>query len=419
MEIIMNKNTLNIAIIGLGYVGLPLALEFSSKFKVTAYDLDPTRINELLSGSDRNNEECVEVSGRSNSLHFTSTASDIRDCSVYIICVPTPTKVDTTPDLTSLISATNLVGKNISKGDLIVYESTVYPGATEEICVPILESCSQLALNRDFHCGYSPERVSPGINGKKLTDIIKLTAGSSPYASDLVDDIYSKIIKAGTYRASSIRVAEASKVLENIQRDVNIALMNEFATYTYSEGIDMQDVLDAANTKWNFLSFYPGLVGGHCIAVDPYYLIHRAKSISVDLPLISTARTVNNSMVYEITSKVIKKMITLGILIKNSRVLIMGLAFKEDCNDTRNSKVYDLIESLQDYNLHVDVFDPLLPIDSNDSLIDNPFNGSSTYSAVINCVNHQNFEQYTKSSFDAILNDPGFVFNVSSMTIVD
>lgn len=417
-KLILSSQDTSIAIMGLGYVGLPLALEFSKHFNVKAFDINSKRISELSIGFDRNAEEDVGSYLKSN-LSFTSNTTDILDCSVYIICVPTPTNSDNTPNLENLINASELVASSLSGNNLVIYESTVYPGATEDICIPILENTSGMSLNTDFFCGYSPERVSPGSNGKKITDIIKITSGSCSDALDLVDELYTSVIKAGTHRAKSIRVAESSKMLENIQRDVNIALMNEFSSIMDEDGIDINDVLSAAKTKWNFAPYFPGLVGGHCIAVDPYYLINHANAKSVDLPLMSLARKINNSMPTVIAKKVIKKIVTTGIDPNASRVLIFGLTFKENCKDLRNSKVFDLIHSLEEYGLVIDVYDPLLPLNLNSNLISNPFATTQKYSLIIKCVNHDDFSNYTNEQYTEILIPPGLFFNVTSMSFKD
>lgn len=414
-----SKNTPSLAIIGLGYVGLPLAIEFASHYRVVAFDTNLTRIDGLLSGEDSNYETDKVVLSSPDNIFFTHNSNELNSCSIYIICVPTPVNQDNTPDLSNIISASTLVGECLTRGDTVIYESTVFPGATEEICIPLLEEISGLIINSDFTCGYSPERVSPGVNGMHLTDIIKITSGSSEKASHEIDKIYSKIITAGTHRAPSIRVAEASKLLENTQRDVNIALMNEIAHYMASQDINMSDVLIAANTKWNFANYFPGLVGGHCIAVDPYYLIHHAHTKSTHLNLVSMARQVNEAVPQQVAQAIIKRLSNQGKLIKNSRVLVMGLTFKENCNDIRNSKVFSLIDILEDYSLQVDVFDPIAPNDSHPSQITDPFALDSCYSVIIKCVNHTVFNSYNHFDFKKILSSPTMIFDVRSMCFVN
>ncbi|MDA9866934.1 nucleotide sugar dehydrogenase [Gammaproteobacteria bacterium] len=383
-----------LAVIGLGYVGLPLAVEFSKKYQVVGYDIDKSRIKELKNGIDRTQELNSDELLSATSLKFTSTIYDIADASVYIIGVPTPVNKNKEPDFDNLIAASNSVGKILKKNDVVIYESTVYPGATEEICVPELEKNSGLELNKDFYVGYSPERINPGDKLHKLTDIIKVTSGSSPESALFIDDLYSSIIIAGTHKASSIKVAEAAKVIENTQRDVNIGLINELAIIFQKMSIDTEEVLKAAGTKWNFLPFRPGLVGGHCIGVDPYYLSYKSQSLGYKPEMILAGRRINDGMSKYLAFELIKNMMKQGIEIVNSKILIMGITFKEDCPDTRNTKVFDLIDELSDAGVVLETYDPWvraedLPVkyqsNHHKSII------SKDYDAVIFAVSHYQF----------------------------
>ncbi len=349
---------INIAIIGLGYVGLPLAVEFSKKYPVVGFDINTQRISELDKGHDRTQEISeVELSSASN-LSFTNEFEKLKAYNIYIVTVPTPIDKFKKPDLTPLLSASKTVGKVLKKGDIVIYESTVYPGCTEEDCVPVLEKESGLKFNKDFYCGYSPERINPGDKINTLTKILKITSGSTPEIGDFVDQLYNTIIEAGTYKAPSIKVAEAAKLIENCQRDVNISFVNELALIFDRMGIDTTEVLEAAGTKWNFLKFKPGLVGGHCIGVDPYYMIHKAESLGYFPAVIGAGRRVNDNMGIFVANKVIKLMIAKGIQIKGSKALILGVTFKENCPDIRNTRVVDIYEELRQFGLGVDVFDP-------------------------------------------------------------
>lgn len=348
----------NIAVIGLGYVGLPLAVEFGKAYQTIGFDISAQRIRELKSGRDRTLEVESEDLSSSTHLTFSSDTRDIADCSVYVVTVPTPISQSKQPDLSPLMRASELIGTVLSAGDIVVYESTVFPGATEERCVPVLEKCSGLTYNTDFFCGYSPERINPGDKEHRLTSILKVTAGSTPDAAEFVDALYRSIIPAGTHRAPSIRVAEAAKVIENTQRDVNIALINELALIFDRLGIDTGDVLAAARTKWNFLPFSPGLVGGHCISVDPYYLTHKAQEIGYHPAVILAGRRINDSMGREIAEQLVKAMASRGIGAVGAKILTMGLTFKENCPDLRNTRVVDIIDALKDYGATVDVHDP-------------------------------------------------------------
>lgn len=349
---------LKIGIIGLGYVGLPLALAFSKKYQVFGYDSDFERVHSLRSGLDKT-LQVPEDELKQSTLKLRTNPEELKCCSIYIITVPTPIDQDKKPDLTPLLLASETVGKMLKKGDLVIYESTVYPGCTEEDCVPVLENISSLKFNKDFFCAYSPERVSPGDPVHTLKNIIKVTSGSTSETADLVDDLYASIIKAGTHKASSIKVAEASKAIENAQRDLNISFVNELALMFDKMRIDTTEVLDAAATKWNFLNFKPGLVGGHCIGVDPYYLAYKAEQLGYHPRVILSGRHVNDQMASFVVSKCMKLMLQKNIQIKGARALVMGITFKENCPDIRNSKVFEMVNELHQFGLEVDVFDPL------------------------------------------------------------
>ena len=347
-----------IAIIGLGYVGLPLAVAFAKKFDVIGFDINSSRIKELESGVDSSLEiSSTELQG-ATSLSFSSDETDLTSCNTFIVTVPTPIDEFKRPDLTPLVKASQMLGRIIKKGDVIIYESTVYPGATEDDCIPVVEMISGLNLNIDFFAGYSPERINPGDKNHRVEDILKVTSGSDPATLEFVDALYSSVIRAGTFKASSIKVAEAAKVIENTQRDVNIALINELAIIFNKLDIDTLEVLEAAGTKWNFYPFRPGLVGGHCIGVDPYYLTHKSESVGYHPEMILAGRRINDGMGSYVASQLIKKMIDNKIEVSGSRVLIMGLTFKENCPDIRNTKVIDIVKELQEYNVNVDIMDP-------------------------------------------------------------
>jgi UDP-N-acetyl-D-galactosamine dehydrogenase len=352
-----------IGVIGLGYVGLPLAVEFGKHFDTVGFDIKKTRIAELKVGKD-STLECSPVELKaSRKLKFSSNLKDLGPCNVFIVTVPTPIDRYNRPDLTPLERSSETVGKVLKKGDIVIYESTVYPGCTEEICIPILERESGLKFNKDFYAGYSPERINPGDKEHRLPTIKKVTSGSNPEVADFVDDLYRSVVKAGTHKASSIRVAEAAKVIENTQRDVNIALINELALLFNRLGIDTEEVLLAAGSKWNFLPFRPGLVGGHCIGVDPYYLTHKAQEVGFHPEMILAGRRLNDSMAQYVAGQVVKLMSSRKILAKGSRVLVLGLTFKENCPDLRNSKVADVVRELSNYGAAVDVFDPWIDPD--------------------------------------------------------
>jgi UDP-N-acetyl-D-galactosamine dehydrogenase len=396
-----------IAVIGLGYVGIPLAVEFGKKIDTIGLDINSDRIEELRKGYDRTLEMNEHDLKSSIHLRFTESIEDTKDCNIFIITVPTPINNKNLPDLTPLILSSRSVGSVLKKGDIVIYESTVYPGVTEEECVPILEEVSGLKFNKDFFCGYSPERINPGDKERTLTKILKITSGSNPETAKVVDDLYKTIIKAGTYMASSIKVAEAAKVIENTQRDVNIALVNELALIFDTMGISSQEVLSAAGTKWNFLPFKPGLVGGHCIGVDPYYLTYKAEKMGYKPNLILSSRQINNGMSAFIAKKTIKYLVDKNKNIKDSNILIMGLTFKENCPDIRNTKVVDIIEELNDFGCNVDVYDPWVDKEEEkktykSGIINDPFKSDKKYSAIIVAVAHDQFKSITNNSYQEI-----------------
>ncbi|WP_462170239.1 Vi polysaccharide biosynthesis UDP-N-acetylglucosamine C-6 dehydrogenase TviB [Pseudoalteromonas xiamenensis] len=353
----MNLTDLRLAIIGLGYVGLPLAAEFGKYFQTLGFDINQSRINELLEGVDSTLEVSTENLKSSRNLAYTCQENDIANCNVYIVTVPTPIDDSNAPDLTPLRKASELLGRHTKKGDVVIFESTVYPGATEEVCLPIIEKVSGLRFNQDFFAGYSPERINPGDKVNTLTKIMKITSGSTPEVADFVDGLYRSIVTAGTYKATSIKVAEAAKVIENTQRDLNIAVINEFAKIFNRLGIDTEEVLNAAGTKWNFLKFKPGLVGGHCISVDPYYLTHKAQEVGYRPEVILAGRRINDGMGEYVATQLVKKLASRKIHIDEARVLILGFTFKGDCPDVRNTKIIDIVKELQDFNMSVDVYD--------------------------------------------------------------
>lgn len=387
-------NDMKLAIIGLGYVGLPLAAEFGKHRSVVGFDINQKRIAALKAGHDETLEVSDEELTHSVKLSFSADIDDLKDCNTYIVTVPTPIDVHKKPDLTPLIKASQTIGKVLKKGDIVIYESTVYPGATEEDCVPVLEQVSGLKFNVDFFAGYSPERINPGDKEHRVTTIKKVTSGSTPEVAELVDSLYRQIITAGTHKASSIKVAEAAKVIENTQRDLNIALINELALIFNKMGIDTEAVLEAAGTKWNFLPFRPGLVGGHCIGVDPYYLTHKAESIGYHPEIILAGRRLNDSMGAYVVSQLIKGMLKRRIHVDGARVLVMGLTFKENCPDLRNTKVVDIVRELADYNIQVDVYDPWVSVEEAQheygiTPIAEP--AVNTYDGIILAVAHNEF----------------------------
>ncbi len=414
------NSKLSIAIIGLGYVGLPLAHAFSSKYKVIGFDIAQWRIDELMSGVDRTLElnESQVKDALSNGMEFTNKLDDIADCNIYIVTVPTPIDKHKKPDLTPLIKASETIGKVLKKDDIVIYESTVYPGATEEECVPILEKFSNLKFNEDFFCGYSPERINPGDKEHTVTKIKKVTAGSTPEIGKKVDELYASIITAGTHLAPTIKVAEAAKVIENSQRDINIAFVNELSMIFNRLGIDTNAVLEAAGTKWNFLPFKPGLVGGHCIGVDPYYLTHKAQEVGYNPEIILAGRRLNDNMGIYVTSQVIKLMIKKGHKIEGAKVLVMGITFKENCPDIRNSRVIDVIRELQEYGCDVEVTDPWAdPKEVKDEygieLIDNEELKMENYGAVVLAVAHDEFKKFNSQFLT--LNSQLVIFDIKSI----
>jgi UDP-N-acetyl-D-galactosamine dehydrogenase len=383
-----------IAIVGLGYVGLPLAVEFGKRYDTVGFDINAARVEELRAGVDNTLEVDAAELAAATRLHFSAALQDIAGCNVFIVTVPTPIDLAKRPDLTPLIKASESLGKIIKAGDIVVYESTVYPGCTEEVCIPILERVSGLVYNRDFFAGYSPERINPGDKQHRVTSILKVTSGSTPDVADFVDALYGSIITAGTHKASSLKVAEAAKVIENTQRDLNIALVNDLAKLFNKLGIDTLEVLQAAGTKWNFLPFRPGLVGGHCISVDPYYLTHKAQEVGHYSDVILAGRRTNDSMGQYIAGEVIRLMVCKGINPVRARILILGLAFKENCPDLRNTRVVDIIEALASYNAQVDVFDPWVDAaaakhEYGIDLVASPEAGA--YDAIIVAVGHHQF----------------------------
>jgi len=389
------ENT-KIAIVGLGYVGLPLAVEFGKRYDTLGFDINATRVEQLRTGLDTTLEVDADELAAASRLRFSASLDDIRTCNVYIVTVPTPIDSAKRPDLTPLIKASEALGKVIKAGDVVVYESTVYPGCTEEVCVPILEKVSGLRYNLDFFAGYSPERINPGDKQHRVTSILKVTSGSNPEVADFVDRLYGSIITAGTHRASSLKVAEAAKVIENTQRDLNIALVNDLAKLFNKLGIDTLEVLQAAGTKWNFLPFRPGLVGGHCISVDPYYLTHKAQEVGHHPDVILAGRRTNDSMGQYIAGEVIRLMVCKGINPVRARILILGLAFKENCPDLRNTRVVDIVDALKGYNAQVEIVDPWVDAaaamhEYGIGLIGAPEPGQ--YDAVIVAVGHREFAE--------------------------
>ena len=396
-----------IAIIGLGYVGIPLAVEFGKLFPTIGLDIDESRINELNSGFDRTLEMSKENLESATHLSYTTDITDTSACNIFIITVPTPINDKNQPDLTPLVKSSQSVGSVLKKGDVVIYESTVYPGVTEDECVPILEQVSGLKFNEDFFCGYSPERINPGDKEKTLTKILKITSGSTPEIADFVDSLYKSIITAGTYKAPSIKVAEAAKVIENTQRDVNIALVNELALIFDTMNIPTNEVLEAAGTKWNFLKFKPGLVGGHCIGVDPYYLTYKAEKMGYKPNLILSSRIINNGMSAYIAKKTIRFLVDNDKNIKGANILILGLTFKENCPDIRNTKVFDIINELEDYGCSIDVYDPW--VDASElkthydrEIISDPFSADKKYEAIVVCVSHHQFVNLKREDYKSI-----------------
>lgn len=392
----LNLESAKIGVLGLGYVGLPLAVAFGGRWPTVGFDINKARIEELQGGQDRTLEVDPHELEAATKLSFSSDPASLADCNVYVVTVPTPIDDSKRPDLTALLRASEMIGKVLKRGDVVIYESTVYPGATEEDCVPVLERVSGLTFNVDFFAGYSPERANPGDRQHRLATIMKVTSGSTPEVADFVDRLYRAVVTAGTHKAPSIKVAEAAKVIENTQRDLNIALVNELAIIFNRLGIDTQAVLEAAGTKWNFLPFRPGLVGGHCIGVDPYYLTHKAQQLGYNPEVILAGRRINDGMGRYVVTQLVKAMIRKRIQVEGARVLILGLAFKEDCPDLRNTRVVDIVAELRDYSAHVDVHDPLVDAAEADkeyglSLTAEPAAGA--YDAIILAVAHHQFRR--------------------------
>lgn len=412
----------NIAVVGLGYVGLPLAVALGREFETFGFDVDAARVAELESGRDATGEVDPAELAAATHLRFGGAAASLRSCNVYIVAVPTPVTAQKLPDLSPLVAASATIGNALARGSIVIYESTVYPGATEEICVPALEQASGLRCNVDFFVGYSPERINPGDKTRRLGDIVKVTSGSTPQAAEFVDALYARIVGAGTYRAPSIRVAEAAKAVENTQRDVNIALVNELALIFGRLGIDTEQVLKAAGTKWNFLNFRPGLVGGHCIGVDPYYLIHKANEAGHHPELISAARRINEGMSAHVSAQVLRLMALKGISVVGSRVLVLGITFKEDCPDLRNTRAREIVDELRACHAHVDVYDPnadkkecerecgIRPIDAPPP---------SSYDAIVLAVAHRQFRDLGVAGVRAFAKANAVIYDVKYVLPAD
>lgn len=396
------REQLSIAIIGLGYVGLPLAVEFGKQKPTIGFDINQQRIAELLAGHDHTLETSAEELKQAVNLRYTYDFTTLKQSNFFIVTVPTPIDDFKQPDLTPLIKSSETIGQVLKKGDIVVYESTVYPGATEEVCIPVLEKVSGLKFNQDFFVGYSPERINPGDKQRRVTNILKITSGSTPEVADYIDQVYQLIIDAGTYKAPSIKVAEAAKVIENTQRDVNIALINELALIFNKLDIDTEEVLKAAGTKWNFLPFRPGLVGGHCIGVDPYYLTHKAQSIGLHPEIILAARRLNDRMGEYVATQLIKEMVKQRIQVVGSKILIMGLSFKENCPDIRNTKIVDMVKALKEYDLDLDIYDPWV----DDTEVQHEYGlapikelHKGQYDAIVLAVAHDQFKSMTIDQF--------------------
>ena len=391
----LQLSELKIAIIGLGYVGLPLAVEFGKKVPVMGFDIHQKRIDELQSGQDHTLEVSPKELKQATHLSYTTNLQQLADCNFFIVTVPTPIDEFKQPDLTPLVKASESIARVLKKGDVVVYESTVYPGATEEVCIPVLEKNSGLKFNQDFYAGYSPERINPGDKLHRVTNILKITSGSTPEVADYVDQVYNLIIEAGTHKAASIKVAEAAKVIENTQRDVNIALINELALIFNKMGIDTEAVLQAAGTKWNFLPFRPGLVGGHCIGVDPYYLTHKAQAIGYHPEIILAGRRLNDGMGAYVVTQLVKAMLKKRIQVEDAKVLILGLSFKENCPDIRNTRIIDIVNELKEYHTQIDVYDPWVDAAEAEheyGISPVPALENGKYDAVILAVAHHQFK---------------------------
>lgn len=419
----MDLSNKTLAVIGLGYVGLPLAVEFGKKRRVIGFDINPARVLELQSVHDHTLECSPEELREATHLEYSSNPQDLKQAHVFIVTVPTPVDQANRPDMTPLVKASTTVGNALKAGDIVIYESTVYPGATEEVCVPILEKCSGLKFNQDFYCGYSPERINPGDKEHRLPSIKKVTSGSTPEVAEQVDHLYAQIITAGTHKASCIKVAEAAKVIENTQRDVNIALMNELSLIFHKLGIDTLEVLQAAGTKWNFMPFRPGLVGGHCIGVDPYYLTHKAQEVGYHPEVILAGRRINDGMARHVADETIKLMLKKGLPVLGSKVLVLGLTFKENCPDLRNTKVVDIIKHLQAYNTQVDVYDPWIDVAEAEHeyglqcLKQQPT--AADYDAIVLTVGHQQFVALGEAGIKALAQPGAVLFDVKSIFSMD
>lgn len=419
----MDLKDKTLAVIGLGYVGLPLAVEFGKRRAVIGFDINPERIAELRSGEDHTLECSRGELKEAKHLRYSCEPEELRQAQVYIVTVPTPVDQANRPDVRPLVRASETVGKVLKKGDVVIFESTVYPGATEEVCVPVLERHSGLKFNEDFYAGYSPERINPGDKEHRLPNIKKVTSGSTPAVADGVDGMYAEIITAGTHKASSIRVAEAAKVIENTQRDVNIALMNELSLIFHRLGIDTLEVLQAAGTKWNFLPFRPGLVGGHCIGVDPYYLTHKAQEVGYHPEVILAGRRINDNMAKHVADETVKLMLRKGLPVLGSNVLVLGMSFKENCPDVRNTKAVDIVRTLKGYNVNVDVYDPWINIDEArheyglECLRDIPEQGK--YAAVVLAVGHRQFAELGSSGIKAFGQPGAVVYDVKGLLPID
>ncbi len=410
-----NLENFKVGIIGLGYVGLPLAVEFGKQYETIGFDINQFRVKELLDGCDSTLEVTNDQLKNSKNLQFSTNIVDLENCNIFIVTVPTPIDSHKNPNLNPLIEASKTVGSILKKDDIVIYESTVYPGATEEVCVPILEQESGLEFNEDFYCGYSPERINPGDKEHSITTIMKITSGSTPEIANKVDELYKSIIKAGTHKAHSIKVAEAAKVIENTQRDINIALINELALIFNKLDIDTESVLEAAGTKWNFLPFRPGMVGGHCIGIDPYYLTHKAIEVGYHPEIILAGRKLNDSMSFYVVDQISKLMIKKELSIVNANVLIMGLAFKENCPDIRNSKVVDLVNEFSNYNCKVDVYDPW--IDKNQAEQDYSIKPISKinknyYDVIVIAVAHKQFQELTAEEIKSYGKENHVLFDI-------
>ncbi len=418
----MSYENPSIAVIGLGYVGLPLAVEFGKKITTIGFDINKPRIEELLSGVDSTLEVNSAELKEAEKLSFTANPEDVKNCNIYIVTVPTPIDAHKRPDLTPLEKASETVGKLLNKDDIVIYESTVYPGATEEVCVPILELHSGLTFNEGFFVGYSPERINPGDKEHRVTTIKKVTSGSTPEITDVVDDLYNKIITAGTHKANSIKVAEAAKVIENTQRDINIALINELALIFDRLGINTEDVLEAAGSKWNFLPFRPGLVGGHCIGVDPYYLTHKAIEVGYNPEIILAGRRLNDSMGFYVADQIVKLMTQKRIHVVDSNILLMGLTFKENCPDLRNTRAVDVIEGLEKYHCNIDVYDPW--VDAEEAQHEYGINPVSEpqqghYDAIIIAVSHKEFVEMGVDKIKALGKTPHVLYDIKYVLEAD